>query len=308
MTTIFDNIVRTENDYTNLLCGLLQRHPKLAAAIVSQLVGHDIALDKAATFSFRTQQSFLSPDGRSIPDLVIQGATFWCLVEVKIDPQLGLTDRQMEGYQACFPKEGERYLAFVVPEDWHCMSQAESIQSSPALQGIQVRVIDWPTLIGPLSELLRHLDDRVLGEAINFMKWAFEIEPMTNSERESITPWSSERYSAIRKLEKTVDRTKKLFDARGFKSELETSDIQSYGFYVVRDRSYLVWVGIWTKSPSALSFGYHSTNSGWIRPTIPPNGWIEEEYHLRALEASCLEDPELIYAKVRAFLDSVDIT
>jgi hypothetical protein len=149
------------------------------------------------------------------------------------------------------------------------------------------------------------LGDAILIEAINFWKWRFEVESMSLKEKEFLTAWSGEQYEAFRKLQKTIDQARGLFDARGYETEGETSYTQSYGFYLKRARSYLLWIGIWTPSPVPLSYGFHATKSIWRRPNPIPVSPIQIlEHNLWPLGAETWDSPEKIYANVKSFIDS----
>jgi hypothetical protein len=127
---------------------------------------------------------------------------------------------------------------------------------------------------------------------------------MTPEEREFMKGWSGEKYRAIRKLEKTVDQTKKLFDARRKKTELET-DVTAYGFYIKRDDLYLLWVGIWDMVPSPLSYGYELDSPHWLKPSsIPPGGITISKYHLWSLQPETWDSPERVYEHTALYLDT----
>lgn len=305
MSTIFDNLVTKENDHTNLLRNIMERSPKVAAVVLSYVLNRNVSEVEAGSFEFRTQQSFSSLNGREIPDILVEGLGFRCLIEAKVDPTLELTNGQKGGYQACFEGSRDRHLSFLVPRDWKHGASAEQVQTLPGNDTVSVHISYWPELIRKLEEASITSTDAVLNEAISFWKWRFELEDMTPQERESLKPWSEDKYSAIRKLEKTIVQAKGLFDARGFETELETSGTDAYGFYIKRAGSYLLWIGIWTKSPTPLSFGFHSTSAIWLRPAnLPPAPSTAHSHHLWPLEQETWDEPEKIYAKVKSFLES----
>jgi hypothetical protein len=305
MTTIFDSVVTKENDHTNLLRNLMDRDAKAAALILSFLTGRDISETKSAKCGYRTQRAFVGSDGREIPDIVVDGEGFRCLIEAKIDPELGLTPNQLDGYAGCFSPDRENYLCFLVPIDWKHHQDAKKVRALLESKNISVCVHHWPGLIseidqeppeGPGGELFR--------EIVSFWKWRFEVCRMDQSERDFIKTWSGEKYRAVRKLEKTVDQAKKLFDARRSKTELET-DVTTYGFYVKRESLYLLWVGIWDLAPGPLSYGYHIDLPDWIRPKSPPPSAITaSKYHLWVLGPETWDEPELVYTNVESFLSA----
>jgi hypothetical protein len=128
---------------------------------------------------------------------------------------------------------------------------------------------------------------------------------MNTQERESLESWSAERYSAVRKLEKTISQAKGLFDARDFETELETSFTDSFGFYIKRGPKYLLFIGIWTPSKVPLSFGFDTKLRRWLRPANPPSAPITVQDHFMwPLESETWDNPEKLYTKVKAFLDA----
>lgn len=305
MSTIFDNVVTRENDHTQLLRNIMERDPKAAAAVLSYLINRDVSEVEAASLEFRTQCLFLGVNGREIPDILVEGSGFRCLIEAKVDPTLELTEPQKAGYQACLEGDGERHLAFLVPSDWKHTASAEQVQNlAPA--PVRVHISYWRELIDRLDTIFAPLADDVLIEAIRFWKWRFQLEQMTSQEREFLESWSAEKYSAVRKLEKTISQARGLFDARdNFETELETSFTESYGFYIKRTPKYLLWIGIWTPSQVPLSFGFHTKSRQWLRPANHLSAPIKVQDHFMwPLESETWDNPEKLYSKVKSFLDT----
>jgi hypothetical protein len=313
MLTIFDSVVTKENDHTHLVRNLMDRSPKVAAILLSCLMQRKVSEVDAANFIYRTQRSFAGPDGRQIPDIVVLGENLQCLIEVKIDPELGLTPKQLDGYASCFSAEREQKdLCFLVPNDWK--HSQEVVQIGNALQELNVRVhlCHWQYLISKLAESVASTEDDLLREVVSFWKWRFEISQMTPEERVFMKTWSGEKYRAIRKLEKTVDQIKKLFDARQYKTEFE-ADVTAYGFYIKREDIYLLWIGIWDMAPAPLSYGYQLESPHWLKPSsTPPGGTAVPEgttapknrYRLWALPQEAWDNAELVYAQAVSYLDN----
>jgi hypothetical protein len=284
----------------------MDRDPKAASIILTCLTGEEISEIDAAKFIYRTQRSFEGPDGREIPDIVVDGEGLQYLIEVKLDPELGLTPRQCDGYAGCFAKDREqKFLCFLVPNDWKHSEDIRRVENVLQAKNVRTRLCRWQSLISEIDECIAQTQNReLLKEALSFWKWRFEICPMDQSERNFITTWSGEKYRAIRKLEKTVDQAKKLFDARRSKTELET-DVTTYGFYIKRDSFYLLWVGIWDLAPGPLSYGYHLEKPDWIRPKSPPPLPVTaSKYHLWVLGPETWDEPELLYANVESFISN----
>jgi hypothetical protein len=310
MQTIFESVVRRENDHTNLLRNVMERHPQVAASALSYLVGKNVSEADAKSFEFRTQCSFLGPGGREVPDLLVEGQVegqgFRCIIEAKIDPGLELTPAQQDGYKACFESVGEQHLCFLVPDRWEYSESVGRVLKSHKGVGIAVHESSWRELVEKLTDTVKSLGDPVLIEAISFWKWRFEVENMSSKEKEFLNSWSGEQYLAFRKLQKTIDQARDLFDARGgYETELETSYTDSYGFYLKRARKYLLWIGIWAPSPVPLSYGFHATKSIWRRPNpIPVSPISILQHNLWPLGPETWDSPEKIYANVKSFIGS----
>jgi hypothetical protein len=304
MATVFDNIVTKENDHTHLLRSLMERHPGVAAAVLSHLLKRPVTDDLASKFSFKAQSFFQSDLGREIPDLVITGPHIHCLIEAKIDPSLELTEAQRQGYRRCFPQseEVENSLCFLVPNEWKHSELIHQVRGTlPA--SITCRVSYWRQLITKLEKAATSIEDAILNEAILFWKWRFEVESMTSKERLVLTAWSGSMYSAVSKLEKTVKQAQALFEARGWTTELETGS-QSFGFYLKHGGSYLLWVGIWTEAHAPLCLGVDARKSGWIRPRnfdLAPAKTKDLTWHLWPLDPMTWDDAENIYDRVTNF-------
>lgn len=305
MQSIFESVVRKENDHTNLLRNVMERHPQVAASTLSYLVGRSLSDAEAASFLFRTQCSFPGSDGREVPDLIVEGHNFRCLIEAKIDPGLDLTRAQQGGYRGCFESVGEQHLCFLVPDRWQHSESVDRVRTSLQSSGIAVHERRWRGLVEELTDAVKSLGDPILIEVISFWKWRFEIESMSLKEKEILNAWSSDQYIAFRKLHKTIDQAKDLFASRGYETEVETSFTESYGFYLKRGRSYLLWIGIWTPSAVPLSYGFHATKSIWLRPNpIPISPISILEHNLWSLGPETWDSPEKIYANVKSFIDS----
>jgi len=307
MRTIFDSLVKKENDHTNLFRDVMERHPKAASSALTYLLGRDVSDIEAAALDFRTQCSFVGPDGRAVPDLLVEGPRFRCLIEAKIDPELGLSDQQQNGYKACFNSLGEQHLCFLLPDGWKHSKSVAPIRESLSPAGIAVHECNWRRLIKKLDETSETLGDPILVEAVTFWKWRFEVQTMSSTERDFLNAWQGEQYSAFRKLEKSIDQTKKLFDTRDeYETEPETSYAVSYGFYVKRGRRYILWIGIWSESPTPLSYGFHPTRAVWLRPNPIPASPLgtKDGYRLWPLGPETWDDPERIYSSVKSFLEA----
>lgn len=310
MPTIFDNVATKENDHSQLVRNLMDRSPLAATTLLEFFTGLKFPESEAAHFAYQTQQSSKGPNGREIPDIAVHGVNFQCLVEVKVDPNLGLNPNQLKGYASCFiPKKRLQHLCFLVPHNWKHSNQLELVRKSLDGQDIQVRLCTWPDLVAKLSDAVAKTNDALLKEVLSFWKWSFEIIKMTPDEREFLKNWSGEKFRPFRKLEMTVDKAKKRF-----KENYETEDCsnsEEYGFYIKRGNTYLLWIGIWDKASAALSYGYQLDQQNWLKPSgNQPGGETLREgkvsFHLWKFPESAWDDAEDVYDQVVSHLKLID--
>lgn len=301
MYTVFDNVATKENDHTNLLRNIMERNSRVAKVVLTYLIERELSDIEAASLEFCTQQLIHGTHGREIPDIVIDGKNFRCVIEAKVDPALELTEAQRQGYPGCFSSKGENHLSFLAPSEWKFRTEAKQIQVlRPNCVSIHIR--DWRGLITKLHEIATSLNDDVLNEVVAFWKWRFEMEQLTLPERKALNVWPDEKYRAVRKLEKTVRVAEGIFDADGVETQLET-DTESYGFYVKRAHSYVLWIGIWAKSPFPLSFCLQPTGAKWVPlSSTPTNPVSVEGYHVWPLAPETWDCPEKIYEIVKPLI------
>ena len=117
MESIFETIVRHENDHTNLLRNILDRYPNAASVILTYLLGAKESPWDASKYEYTTQSHFHGDDGRAIPDIQIEGPGFRCLIEVKVGVTVPFTKAQQEEYAGCFQSGIENHLCYLVPAE-----------------------------------------------------------------------------------------------------------------------------------------------------------------------------------------------
>ena len=274
----------------------------MAAVALSYLFDRHVSELEAALLDFSTQWRNVGPNGCEIPDLLVSGQGKTWLIEAKVDPHLCLTDAQKLGYLDCFRGGGDCNLCFLVPDDWRHKSVVEDVRRRLGEQAaVQVRY--WHDLVEKLKEVPVSTDDVIVKEAVMFLQSQFQPRLLTDPERAFLSTWSQYKYSAFRKLEATVTQAKKLFDNQKFKTEAAFSESQACGFYIMQDSFYVLWVGIWTKAPSPLSFCYHLSGPRWRRPIHPPvPDETDNEFGFWTLDPKTWDDPSILCEVVKAFL------
>ncbi len=243
--SVFYNLVKDENSFTELLCNLLM-HSRFRAQVLP-LLCHEIPAASIMDATITTQE--VDKDcGR--PDIVIRTDTACAVVEVKLDPRRGLTSHQQ--LPGCNEKlDGTRYsdfllkqnvphreLVFLVPANW---KNAEISQTHSAFQKeihrIKVGICFWEHIL----EAVREDPDPFVQE---FRKVLMrQLQSVTLSPSETGALRSQEFYAvfrAIRKVQIIIDRLRPL--VHGNKEDTEA---ESYGFNVELNGKCQLWVGIW---------------------------------------------------------------
>lgn len=301
--SIFDGVVRKEDDHTRLLRNVMERFPEAAASVVSYLVEGSVSVVEAGSFGFRTRCSVQDRDGREIPDILIDGRDFHCLIEAKVDPARGLTHAQKNGYKGCFGTDGERHLCFLAPSRWKHSAKVDEVRASLDGWGIKVHKREWRELIHELERNSKSIGNTILIEVLTFWKGRFEVETMCHSEKEFLNTWSGEKYSAFRKLEKNIRQAEMLFVEDGEKTKADEED---YGFYIQRDGLDIIWIGIYSGLAKPLTYGFDPKWPYWREKNPLPSQNItsDDGYKLWILGEDTWDAPEKIYAAVKSFLVS----
>jgi len=304
--SIFEAIVRHENDHTNLLRNILDRYPKSASVILNYLLGANESPWDVSKYEYTTQSHFYGDDGRSIPDIQIAGPNFRCLIEVKVSVSVPFTKAQLDGYASCFQSGMENHLCYLVP------SERRDYQNAPrdrvGANGTKVHYRDWTGLVRLLLDELRLRPDAILLEAATFWEQMFTVVKMTETNMTFLSEWNGNDYIAMRSLERTVDQARKLFDISEFETEQESIKVGEYGFYLKRAKRYELWAGIWVDpdSPSDLDsplwFGIRQMGTGWRQPHPRPQPDLAyKKYDLWRLGPETWGNPVKLFETISAF-------
>ena len=100
--SVFYKIAKKEDDYTQLLCNLMQRHgaEDFRLAVLSKLLCDPVLASQIEPEQIRTQ---VVVPGVGRPDLVIDAQTVHAVIEVKLNPRRGCT------YYQTPPEDGTLY-------------------------------------------------------------------------------------------------------------------------------------------------------------------------------------------------------
>lgn len=280
--SIFYKVARKEDDYTQLLCNLMQR-PELEGkrfrtAVLEELL-NDTKLTPYIQPDHISTQRVIPGTGR--PDLVIDAAPTVCaLIEVKLNPRRGCTDNQTleEGgtmgryYKYLHLVSAERkvsrsILVFLVPGDWELLEKmrGDMKKFKGKYPSVETKIVLWEDIF-KLSE--RFSRNPLLREFRNLLYPEFSPVLFTDKEKKMAICGGSSPISTIIKAAYVVDMiAKKCKDNKYlFSSQKAEKDGEAYGMEFYRKRigrehvkAPFFWFGIWSpyweKHGKALCFG-----------------------------------------------------
>lgn len=272
--SIFDKVATKEDDYTQLLCNLMQRNEGkgFRIAVLSKLLGDPILAAEISPDQISTQ--VVTETGR--PDIVIKSAKVWASIEIKLNPRRGRTEYQtfgLKGYRSFLegapPSIQRRVFAFLVPAN---LEDLENIKSEANTfrqenRSITVTIVLWEEIFS--------LSKQFCTDPLHLELWKLlqqDFSPVKFTEKEVGMAVNAKMLPVrtIHKLEFVVDkiaeRCKK--NANGF-SVFGPEHYQSGDWYVLefyRRRSgpkwgetFFFYFGIWSayteSNGQVLSFG-----------------------------------------------------
>ena len=143
---LFCNLVTDEDSTTELLCNLM-RFAAFRQPALSSLFGNPLAGE--ATFDQIETQSDLGGRGRA--DLIVRTEVFCGILEVKVTPWRGLTEKQERNYMAYLAgqPQSHRALAFLLPKSWSHLSALEEILTNcpPSFSSIGTHIAYWDEIL-----------------------------------------------------------------------------------------------------------------------------------------------------------------
>jgi hypothetical protein len=160
--SIFDRIVRDENDYTEILCHLLRISDDFRRRILRLLVPPKLAYGIRGE-NVRTQVVL---EGYGKPDVHVVAPDICALVEVKHSRRCAPTDNQdpggdlngdLKGYLRYLSGRPEvnRFLTYLVPRDWIYLDQLKWSLDNMGKQlhavGIGVLIKHWDEVLGAIE-------------------------------------------------------------------------------------------------------------------------------------------------------------
>lgn len=269
--SIFHRVATKEDDYTQLLCNLIQRRDgnELRTSVLSVLLGLPDMSSRIGPEQISTQM-VLEEAGR--PDLTINSSIVRAAIEVKLNPRRGCTPYQvptLNGYCRFLndAPASRKVLAFLVPADWQYRQDIENKlaafeRDNPS---INTRVALWETIFGLHKRFLRdplHVEFwRLLQRDFSALEFSTrEIEMAVNGIGLPIRTFNKSGY-VVDWLAAKCERSGFSIDKPKHQNSGEEYGIWFYTKRKGRDRgdAYFFWFGIlspyWEKRGKALCFG-----------------------------------------------------
>jgi hypothetical protein len=249
--SIFHKVVRREPGYTQLLVNLMKRYPDFRNAVLAALLNPAVS----NTVLPHEIEADINAEQGCRPDIIIHSNDLLAYIEVKIRHNCQMTDNQICEDLTDSSKSGyvqnlrasparHRWMVFLVPAGWSHRIQAEEfLQHVKTLTtSINTRLVSWEDV---LQIVQRFASDPIIREFHQVLLEQFG--PITFTEEE-VSMLTSETFApafrGVRKLESTIDAVETEVTKSGFATERER-DEETYGFYVMRGRNYLLWFGVW---------------------------------------------------------------
>ena len=272
---IFYNLVNNENSHTELLCNLMRfaafRRPMLAKLLpglpetcASQIGFEDID----------TQASF---ENCGRPDLIIENATLYALVEVKIYQFRAPTANQPNGYFKILTddkeKTRERWLAFLVPKGWeyrHRLDEdLEKLKADYHAGIIHTHVAEWEDVLTVIEDNELQILNPFLNEFYQLLVAWLRPQPITFNTTEVLMLFNNKIPTALSKLDKLVLEIRaksSTYKVDGPERPKGLCPEEEYGLYFRNDQDlpvlwFGVWIDFWKEKGFPLCFGVAVTSS-----------------------------------------------
>ena len=242
-SSVFHNLVTSENTATELLCNAMRFDPLRRALLA--LFFSDACSSKVAGDEIDTQVSLAQ--GR--PDLVVDNEEVYAFVEVKVEEHCGLTVNQPNGYfnRLAEDPRAQRWLVFLVPSSWHYFKELrdalESLNHAHVGAGIQTRVVHWNAVVDVFREIsVQHEELRpILNEFVALFSPWFSPRPIMFSKDSVRTMFSKDFATAFSDLMELIQQ----IGARG-RTLCRCSRRSPWELYFRNDAGEdLLWVGFW---------------------------------------------------------------
>ncbi|HET7115763.1 MAG TPA: hypothetical protein VFI29_04705 [Hanamia sp.] len=245
MKNIFYNVIKTENQFSQLIVNMLNAEEDIKKIIQKFLFpNEENELD-----SVHTQLRF--EEGQ--PDIIFKlknGEEV--IVEVKTQDST-LTFNQPEGYVPLLSKNNNKYLFFLIPKYYKHKSEIEErFEKIEKKEGVCLKILYWNALINNLKkldiksdliyELINHLDEKFGYDNINFKP--DEIKYM---ETNDIPDKVLKLNEAVNSLAKSFAYKDLIWD-----NKIDAGYGDGYGFWYKNSIWFGYWFELWSEEKASL--------------------------------------------------------
>jgi hypothetical protein len=253
---IFHNLVDDEPSTTELLCNLMR-----FTAFRRLLLGRFLTEACAPKIEFEDVATRARLGEGDCPDIVIANSDVYAFLEVKIDTQRGLTQRQRDGsYLKLLSKDRrpERWLVFLVPEGWEFLELTEKLLGgidNDHPDGVHTRIRFWKRDVLDVIEMsgLQELN-QIVSEFTLLLSPQFRLIAFSKEEVRMLV--SKELGTAIWKLFGVVEKIREKSKQKGYKqSSTLTGEIYFRNSAGENILWFGVWPDFWKERGFPLSFG-----------------------------------------------------
>jgi hypothetical protein len=314
---IYYRIVKNEDSFTEAFVNSLSDNRLLEQ--FKTLLQRELRLP-TLDFVFDDLTTQSTGDDGSRPDIAVETPSLSLFIESKISPYTDLTENQPQGYLhrlASHRNTTVRALVFVVPKQYrHTSKLLELYRSTPTdiKSASLFTVLYWEDVISALEGIT---NEKWFSDFVTISREIldYRIQSMDNKDIERLTAGGS----SFVKLLLTIENTKKLLEAEGYRIE-EEANPYSYGYHIraKEDGRYLLYFGIlysqWANEREPLYFGFDDReyDQRVARHVRATNGDlrkdIEDGWEYGCLELSTIADsPDpaaVLISKLKGFLNS----
>jgi len=232
--TIFDKLIKNENDFTELFCNMT-KFEDFKSLIISFL-----GIEKNKNPIFDTQY-ITKNNGR--PDLVISFDDGIEFIEVKVDNRK-LTKNQPEGYikELLKRKEANKKLYFVIPKKYNYKEELNYRIKNTKKFKISIEIRYWEEFFEFCKNKNIYSKNNVLGEYYNLLKSWFGYETVIFSKKEKDI--MNENGKVMYKAQKWLESISSLLIQNGYDPEW-SKESNEIGLYINKKNNYYGWIGIW---------------------------------------------------------------
>jgi hypothetical protein len=282
--SIFDGVVKDENNYSRLLCNLLNRSPHFRAVFLD-FIGEPTAIHSDFTACDQRNE-----EGGGRPDLELTfGDISKRFIEVKANRACPITYHQARAYG------NAGWLTFLVPAGWRFCG------CKPPESGLKF----WNELSTAIWRDAELNQDTLFREFQMLINRKFPSAHLETKEVEALARCDLKALAPLIVIvPRVVDALLEHFDGqsvggRKLSVKSDCSDDQ-YGFLVKSESGDLMWVGTWRSAGLLLGIAY---DTRWPLKATPPGFWEDgstDGWRVFSLEGVVLSgESDIVSAAIR---------